>query len=127
MLSGPTSSGTLAGREPSQWLAVDPDHSRIGGYPALGREYPTHAQKPNPQHQGKKTNGDAVARGKYVVEGVAMCGQCHTPRESSGNSESSRWLAGAPVPWLPAKPESVWPIKAPGGSAGRHCPPATRT
>jgi mono/diheme cytochrome c family protein len=42
-----------------------------------------------------------------------MCGQCHTPRDSSGNSERPRWPTGAPVPWLPAKAESDWPINAP--------------
>ena len=51
-----------------------------------------------------------------------MCGQCHTPRDSSGNSERSRWLAGAPVPWLPAKPESVWPIKGPPQIGGTPLP-----
>jgi hypothetical protein len=24
--------------------------------------------------------GDLVARGKYIVEGIAVCSQCHTPR-----------------------------------------------
>jgi mono/diheme cytochrome c family protein len=52
-----------------------------------------------------------------------MCGQCHTPRDGSGNSERSRWLAGAPVAWLPAKPESDWPINAP--QIGGTPPPAS--
>lgn len=54
-----------------------------------------------------------VARGKYLVEGVAMCGQCHTPRDSQGNSDRSRWLQGASIPWMPAQPDSDWPIRAP--------------
>ena len=54
-----------------------------------------------------------VARGKYLVEGVAMCGQCHTPRDSNGNPDRTRWLQGAPVPYLPAKPDMAWPINAP--------------
>ena len=57
--------------------------------------------------------GDAVARGKYIVEDVAMCGTCHTPRLANGELDRTRWLAGAPVPYLPAQPTSDWPINAP--------------
>lgn len=76
----------------------------------------TFAQNNDPQHKtsqhpGEKT-GD-VARGKYLVECVAMCGQCHTPRDSNGNLDRTRWLQGAPVPWLPAKPDPDWPLSVP--------------
>jgi len=57
--------------------------------------------------------GDAVARGKYIVEDVAMCGTCHTPRLPNGDLDRSQWLAGAPVPYLPARPTTDWPINAP--------------
>jgi len=57
--------------------------------------------------------GDAVSRGKYLVEDVAMCGTCHTPRLANGELDRSRWLAGAPVPYLPAQPTTDWPINAP--------------
>ncbi|MGA2200923.1 MAG: c-type cytochrome [Terriglobales bacterium] len=72
------------------------------------------AQNQNPQRQSKTASAAPnVARGKYLVEGVAMCGQCHTPRDSHGNLDRTRWLQGAPVPWLPAKPDSDWPLNAP--------------
>jgi len=54
-----------------------------------------------------------VARGKYLVEGVAMCGQCHTPRDANGELDRSRWLQGAPVPWQPAQARADWPLLAP--------------
>ena len=57
--------------------------------------------------------GGDVARGKYIVEDVAMCGTCHTPRLPDGELDRSRWLAGASVPYLPARPVSHWPINAP--------------
>jgi mono/diheme cytochrome c family protein len=66
--------------------------------------------------------GDLVARGKYIVEDVAMCGTCHTPRLSNGELDRSRWLAGAPVPYLPAQPTPDWPILAPRLAGA---PPAT--
>ena len=63
--------------------------------------------------QHTKTTGGGVARGKYIVEGVAMCGECHTPRDGNGNIDRARALQGASVPYLPAKPDSNWPINAP--------------
>jgi len=36
-----------------------------------------------------------VARGQYLVEHVAACGDCHTPRNAQGQLDRSRWLSGA--------------------------------
>lgn len=54
-----------------------------------------------------------VSRGQYIVEGVAVCGSCHTPRRPNGELDRSRWLAGASVPYLPAQATSDWPTVAP--------------
>ena len=40
---------------------------------------------------------EAVARGRYLVEGPGHCGECHTPRNALGGTDRSRWLAGAPA------------------------------
>ena len=58
-------------------------------------------------------NGSLVDRGKYIVVGIAACGNCHTPRRDNGELDYSQWLAGAPVPYLSARPDSDWPIRAP--------------
>lgn len=55
----------------------------------------------------------STARGKYIVEGVAMCGQCHSPNDPGGSPDRAHWLQGAPVPWSPPTPDSNWPITAP--------------
>lgn len=40
---------------------------------------------------------DAVMRrGQYLVEGTGHCGECHSPRNQSGDLRVDRWLAGAP-------------------------------
>lgn len=54
-----------------------------------------------------------VARGRYIVDGVAMCGMCHTPRNDSGEIDRGRWLDGAALWLLPAHPVENWPLKAP--------------
>jgi mono/diheme cytochrome c family protein len=67
----------------------------------------------NQKPHDKTAGAGAVTRGKYIVEAVAMCGQCHTPRDDRGNPDRAHWLQGAPVRWLPAKPDPNWPIDAP--------------
>lgn len=62
-----------------------------------------------------KTSGNAnlIARGQYIVEGVAACGDCHTPRGENGESDHTKWLKGAPVFLQPAQPVPGWPLVAP--------------
>ena len=37
-------------------------------------------------------------RGRYLVEALGHCGECHTPRNLLGGSQLGRWLSGAPNP-----------------------------
>lgn len=41
---------------------------------------------------------EPAERGRYLVEAVAHCGECHTPRDRWGGLDTARWLAGAPNP-----------------------------
>ena len=46
-------------------------------------------------------NGDLTpdeTSGRYLVEALGHCGECHTPRNALGAMDRSRWLAGGPVP-----------------------------
>jgi mono/diheme cytochrome c family protein len=43
---------------------------------------------------------DAVARGRYLVGRVAVCGDCHTPR-IDGKLDRAHWLEGAVFPYNP--------------------------
>ncbi len=73
--------------------------------------------RPSAAQEAKRTAmpsaSSPVARGQYIVENVAMCPTCHTPRLADGELDRSRWLAGAPVPYLSARPATDWPIVAP--------------
>jgi hypothetical protein len=57
-------------------------------------------------------NGQAQ-RGEYLVESVAMCGECHTPRDSQGQIDNSRWLQGAPMWFTPVASYPDWAYRAP--------------
>jgi mono/diheme cytochrome c family protein len=53
-------------------------------------------------------------RGKYIVEGVAKCVECHTPRDASGNLNANEYLRGAPIPVkAPPYKNMKWALKSP--------------
>jgi mono/diheme cytochrome c family protein len=66
--------------------------------------------------------GANVERGKYIVNQVAMCVNCHTPRDEKGELDRSQLLMGAPVFYQAAQPMGDWPQRCPriGGT-----PPGT--
>ena len=39
-----------------------------------------------------------VERGRYLVEALGHCGECHTARDGFGALDTDRWLGGAPNP-----------------------------
>ena len=41
---------------------------------------------------------DRLVRGRYLVEALGHCGECHTPRDFAGGVKRDMWLAGAPNP-----------------------------
>lgn len=41
---------------------------------------------------------ETVARGRYLVEALGHCAECHTPRDAFGGLAKDRWMAGAPNP-----------------------------
>lgn len=54
-----------------------------------------------------------VDRGRYLVEELAQCGECHSPRDANGNPDHSRWLQGAPVWIMPVRPDTNWAERVP--------------
>lgn len=41
---------------------------------------------------------DQLRRGRYLVEALGHCGECHTPRNVLGGPEYASWLKGGPSP-----------------------------
>lgn len=82
---------------------------------------PNRAQAPpRPQRKGDKTAAPPipatqadVERGKYIVNNVAMCPQCHTPRNADGSLDQGRLLDGAAELFQPPYRDPNWPLKAP--------------
>ena len=66
----------------------------------------------NAQQKGS-TTAASVERGRYLVEDLAMCGECHSPRDSQGQLDRSRWLQGAVVWFSPTVMQPDWAYRAP--------------
>jgi len=53
-------------------------------------------------------------RGEYLVHHVAMCVQCHSPRDERGRLIEQRLLQGARMPVSRPFPDQSWAVQAPG-------------
>lgn len=51
-------------------------------------------------------------RGRYLVEKVGLCIDCHSPRDEKGQFVAERWLQGSPIPFAPTVP-MPWANAAP--------------
>jgi mono/diheme cytochrome c family protein len=80
----------------------------------------TQTPKQDTSNPASSSGQTQVKRGKYLVEEVARCTECHTPRDSQGNLDNSRALQGAPVWIVPVHPDHNWAQQAPplAGFAG---------
>ena len=85
--------------------------SGAGHTPAASSSAP--AQQPATNHAATGATTAEIERGKYLVENVAMCVECHTPRDSQGALRKDAWLAGAPIWIRPVAPIPNWADHAP--------------
>src|SRR5262245_42468423 len=58
-------------------------------------------------------SAEQLQRGQYLVEHVAMCVQCHTPRNAQGVLDHTRLFQGAPIPVPTPFPAQPWAFTAP--------------
>lgn len=77
---------------------------------------PAQPAAPAPQ-QAKVTtqSGTAagVARGEYLANRVAMCVQCHSPRDAKGAIRLSEKFRGGAIPFKSPWPDAEWAYQAP--------------
>jgi mono/diheme cytochrome c family protein len=66
------------------------------------------AQKKKPGAPSAAT----LAHGKYLVENVAGCNDCHTPQNDKGEPIQAQYLQGAELPFKPTVPMPVWADKS---------------
>lgn len=59
----------------------------------------------NPAQAEPTASKDAlIKRGKYIVERVSMCGDCHTPHTDTGEYDMTAWLQGDVLDFKPVHP-----------------------
>jgi len=54
-----------------------------------------------------------LERGKFLVDHVAMCGDCHTPRNQKGELIQEKYRKGTVLCFKPTAPVPGWADKAP--------------
>lgn len=54
-----------------------------------------------------------IERGRYLVEEIGKCTECHTPRKPDGELDSGAWLRGAPIWIRPVAQIPNWADRAP--------------
>ena len=69
------------------------------------------------QLPGQLSKDEAAAKnvihGKYLVDDVAGCGDCHTPLNEKGEPDQKRLLQGGPLSFAPLQPVPNWVAAAP--------------
>jgi mono/diheme cytochrome c family protein len=72
--------------------------------------------------QSHRTNGHRtptdhttgnIEHGRYIVENIAMCGECHSPRNEKGEIIADQRFMGAPIPVQPPPWPNDWALRAP--------------
>ena len=61
---------------------------------------------------------EQTERGKYLVEEVAKCQDCHTPRGADGQLDREKWLKGTVLDFQPMQPVKEWHKTSPDLTPG---------
>jgi len=73
--------------------------------------------------EGQNQGPALIKRGVYLVNQVARCGDCHTPRTNKGKLDLTRHLQGASMWFTPKIKPKGWENRAPditaSGKAGK--------
>lgn len=59
-----------------------------------------------------------IERGRYLVEEVGKCQECHTPRNEKGELDKAKWLKGTELDFQATKPVEGWHSRSPDLTGG---------
>jgi len=59
------------------------------------------------------TNRSTVQHGRYLVENLGGCGDCHSPTLQNGEPDKTHWLKGAMLVFQPIQPIPHWKAASP--------------
>lgn len=65
------------------------------------------------QEASRTVNRTQIEHGRYLVNSVAKCIECHTPRDDEGRIDRNRLLEGAPIPLSSPFSNRQWAFRAP--------------
>ncbi len=66
----------------------------------------------------EKPLSEPAAWGKYLVEEVGKCQECHTPRDEKGQLDKARWMKGSQLNFQPIGEIPDWHKTAPDITPG---------
>ena len=81
---------------------------RGGGTGAASMEEQANSSSARDATQTNKATKPEIDRGRYLVEEVAKCPECHTPRNDRGELRQDAWLGGATIWIRPVAPIQNW-------------------
>lgn len=76
----------------------------------VGLVLPLFSQTPS---KASASRSALIERGRYLVEQVGMCQDCHTPMNEKGEFVRERYLMGATIPFKPVGPVPAWAEQSP--------------
>ena len=85
--------------------STSPDSWR--GHATSAEEHANSSPTMDVSQMNKATNPE-LERGRYLVEEVAKCPECHTPRDDRGELRHDAWLSGATIWIRPVAPIPNW-------------------
>ncbi len=80
---------------------------------SLGSVRTWSAPGPRPAERAPQDTAARVARGEYLATSVALCIQCHSPRDAKGNLIETETFRGGAIPVQSPYPGDVWAFSAP--------------
>lgn len=66
-----------------------------------------------PEHRSATAVPGDAEHGRYLVQQVGMCHDCHSPRDEKGGLVLEKWLQGSALPFAPTIPMPWAPVSKP--------------